>query len=260
MKKSLVILASLFIGIFNVHAGTYTGWEHKDVNELPPASEDTSGYVYDVNGKYYVSVLDSTESVNVAVGDSFTKGDYIYLQGDNLKENIINYLTEKNCISFISTCRVFSTQYSAIGLYYDGSDIMVYWNGSNQFTLAINSDIVSYQLNYISSTVVTVKSIDIDYLANFFYKSLGSISYKWQEISYYDWFEFNPDSTDYYLFYSFTDISNFDIFDWVDFTAFTDFEKVCTVLLVNILYCIIWLLVIYVFLKAFNKLISWCFR
>lgn len=272
MKKCLVIFVSLFIGLISVNAGSYTGWEHIEVSTLPDASVDTIGSIYDVNGKYYVSELVSSDNQTYQVNDVLKNNDSLIFQDDNLKVNVINYLVDNNCIEQYSSCKLFnySGRYNYyFGLYYLESDIRYYYYdqtgtsayiGSLNFT---NETSFIYKLYYIKNSdsypAVITKIYD-NYLTSIMFKSLGAVKYEWKEISYSDWFEFDINSNDYYLFYSFTDISNFDVFNWVDFTSFTDFEKVCTVCLINILYSIVWLLVIYVFLKAFNKLISWCFR
>lgn len=272
MKKILFIVFSIFIGIFTVNAGTYTGWKHIEVSSLPDASVDTFGFIYDFNGKYYItrSVSSNTEVYNV--NDILKNNDSLIFKDINLKEKVINYLINNNCYDqYNSNCKLFeySGRYSYyFSIFYKDDSINYYYydnssTGSYIGNLSFDSDTFVYKLLFIKnndSYPAKITKIYNNYLTSVMFKSLGSESYEWLEIKYSDWFEFDIKTNDYYLFYNFTDISNFDIFNWVDFTSFSDFEKVCIVCLINILYAIVWLLVIYVFLKAFNKLISWCFR
>lgn len=272
MKKSLIIFVSLFIGLISVNASTYTGWEHREVTELPEASVDTNGIIYDVNGKYYVSELVSSNNETYSVNDILKYNDELIFQDDNLKENVVNYLIENNCVEQYSSCKLFdySGRYKYyFSLYYVESSIKYYYydqTGTSAYTGDLNftsASTFTYKLYFIKNNETypaKITNIYNNYLTSIMFKSLGSVSYEWKEIGYYDWFEFDKSDSDFYLFYNFTDISEFDIFSWVNFTSFTDFEKICIVCLVNILYTFVLLLVIYVFLKAFNKLISWCFR
>lgn len=272
MKKLLFILFSVFFGIFSVNAGTYTGWEHKNVSTLPEASSDTLGYIYNYNDKYYVTRSVSSNNELYSVDDILKNNDSLIFKDTNLREKVINYLVDNNCTDqYNSNCKLF--EYSGLYSYFfsifykDDSINYYYYDNSSTSAymgnLKFDSDVFVYKLYFIKNSdsyPAKITKIYNNYLTSVLFKSLGSDSFEWLEIKYSDWFEFNILNNDYYLFYSFTDISSFDIFSWVDFTSFTDFEKVCTVCMFNILFSISLILFIYIFLKAFNKLISWFFR
>lgn len=67
-------------------------------------------------------------------------------------------------------------------------------------------------------------------------------------------------NSDFILFYNFTDISSMNIFVDYDFSTFTDFEKLILTICFNILYLIFVIVVVYILLKALNKILTWVFR
>lgn len=264
IKNILIGLLCLFFGIFNVNASTYTGWEHESVNTLPTASESTLNKIYDYNNKYFVTVVNSTESVKLRVGDTIEANSYIYIMANNLKELMHSNLPKgsSSCPKIINVSRSNGYKtYFGLTDYFDSVDSALYTCSSSGYSSCSQCSYINdftykwyFQIDY------TVTSINDTFLKDYLYKSISDVSYTWKEIGYYDWFELNDtESTDFYLFYTFTDISSFDVFSWVDFTSFTDYQKICVVVGINILFLLILFFSIYILLKGLNKLISWLF-
>lgn len=269
MRKIFFTIFLSFITTIYVNASSYVGWQHIEVNSLPVASADTINYIYDFNNKYYVTKVGYSDYSSFDVNDKFNSSTFFYFFSDDLKTNLKNYLVDNNYIDSLHYYRVFDYSYGdytfSLNFYYQNDKLYYsfYTSGLSQYTeyiSFIDNNSFKLRLSNLGSDYYVITKIYNDFPSTVMFSSLPAVSYEWSEISYYDWYEFSSDSNDFYLFYNFTDISSFDILSWVDFTSFDDFQKLVVVIIVNILFCLLLLLFIYVFLKLFNKFVSWIFR
>lgn len=270
MKKLIFGFLLLIIFCYNVNASTYIGWNHIDVDVLPDASADTLNNIYDYDDKYFVTEKIITDYSKFGVGDVFDHNTMIYFYDSNLKSNLVTFLSENGYNSSRNYYKLFDYSFSSytfsFSIYYSNDTLYcTYFSKSLiQYTETlkfVGDDRIDFSFYYdLDSVSYSITKIYSDYPSSVFFSQVSSVSYRWLEISYYDWYEFTSKSTDLYLFYNYSDICSFDIFSWVDFTTFTDFQKVVVVISVNIFFCIFLLFIVYIFIKLFNKLVSWLFR
>ena len=259
MKKILLFCSLFLVSFFSVNASeSYVGLPHVEVDELPTATEDLIGYIYDVDDKYYVVDMVLGSFRNVEVGDNlYGKTLYFTFPDDH-------YL---NLPNISGTQKIFYGSSSSIQytLYETSSFINLY--GSNTI-YQLKNDVLTnlesiefiYKENFCqSSTRCEITYVNKDSPSYEYIFISSDTSYEWKEISYYDWYEYEAENTDFYLLYNFSDISSFDIFSSYDFSTFSDFEKLVIVLLVNILFLAFIGLCIYILIKGLNKMVSWLF-
>lgn len=255
MKKIILFISLFFASFTLVNASTsYIGLPHVEVDNLPEAEFDLIGTIYDYNEKYYVVEEKIGGYRNIEVGDNLY-GKALYFEWP---QDICEHISPRSKGFIFGNSSAY--QYNFYENSQNGTSCIVSFAGRDLLSLTslyfddYRNDFCAY-----SSLFCTVKSIDEDAYSYQFVKIVTDTTYEWKEISYYDWYEYSQESTDFYLLFNFNDITSFDIFSNYNFSSFTDFEKLTIVFLVNMFFIMLVGICIYILIKVINKALSWLF-
>ncbi|MBQ3142326.1 MAG: hypothetical protein IJB82_02340 [Bacilli bacterium] len=262
----------------NLDFGSYSNYDFIQIeNELPLASLDTLNKIYNLNERYYVTTKEEIGGVREYVKLNETSPTYTISEGyklyfDNVKENTNYSFCNNNChISLYMNYRVNPVN-TRLDYNFENNSIFV---NDNYNYLSFDSGLI-YGGGFIFSSDNLVMDLSKFMYNNFpvisiYFKPYsnladcylplylmkpGEIIYSWEEIYPKTVVSFEYKDKDFYIFYTFEEISNFKIFSIYNFSSFNDFQRIVIVLGVNMFYLGFLGFIIYIFLKAFNKFIT----
>ena len=254
----------------------YYDYEVIEVELLPEVSDSIVDKLYKVDNKYYLGEKVSSEYTSIPLGEDL-KGKTIYIDYKSITYDfIVNLYNSYDLLdgrNFVTLQKNFTDTYNNVLYTFFKNNYSI---GKNHYSLilpnlnmvtktksiAIIEDGTYYNEidSFVSNFSYSITEWIIPEMEQFFSMTPFEVSYQFREIPESLVIKPEPKEVDFYLFYTFEDISKFKALSLFDLTTFTDFEKLVTVLLINILFLGFLGFCCYILLKFIYKGISMLFR